>query len=651
MKLKIDNQMFEKIPDFQLGVLLVENIKNDKDNKEIQSLLKKATEEIRSKYSGLDVKSVDALKTFFELYEKNGWSTRNFPPSVIALYKRVLSGSDLPSINPLVDLYNAFSIKEAVAVGGHDLEFINDDVVLRFSKEGDQFRPMFKPEEIEKIPAGEPTLTTGDDVLTRFWCFRQGDISKIRPETKSVMIFFDTVDGREKSDIQRIMDEFKKEISKFGEVKAEQILDRNNSEMNLESSGFTTEANTPKINSMKVDTDPKKIDEVLSRFVDDVVVKEDLKKEMMSGRPLKIYLGTDVTGADLHLGHAAIHRKLRDFQDLGHEVTLLIGNFTTLVGDHSDKLDQRKETSSEEVERLEKTYFDQFGKTVDMSKVKVVHNADWLSKLNFNDVIQLAKVFTVQQNIERDAFQKRIAAKSPIGLDEFLYPLMQGYDAYALRTDIQIGGTDQTFNLHAGRKIMEYFKVKPQNYIAMKLLVGNDGRKMGKSLMNFIPILAKPNEMYGQLMSISDEVMENYFVALTRIPLDEINEMMEQVKSGKVNPIEVKKKLAFDITKFYSSEKDAIDAEKHFASTVQNKELPADMPEFKISDLSSREINIVDLLDETNLVSSRGEAKRLVAQGGVEVNGEKITNTNESVDLIDETIVRAGKRNYIKLRD
>lgn len=394
---------------------------------------------------------------------------------------------------------------------------------------------------------------------------------------------------------------------------------------------------------MKVNTDPKKVDEVLSRFVENVVVKEELKKEMLSGKSLKIYLGTDVTGEDLHLGHAVIHRKLRDFQELGHKVTLVIGDYTTLVGDHSDKADQRTETNEKKISELEKTYVDQFAKTVKIDEVEVVHNGDWLSKLTLREIIDLAKIFTVQQNIERDAFQKRLKAKSPIGLDEFLYPLMQGYDAYALKTDIQIGGTDQTFNLHAGRKIMEHFGMKPQAYITMDLLVGNDGRKMGKSLMNFISLRSTPNDMYGQLMSISDEVMKDYFVSLTRLPLDEIDKILKEEK-----PIDAKKKLAHEITKFYSSEKEASEAEKHFSSTVQKGQTPEAMKTFELKKLSEK-MNIVDLLDKTGITPSRGEAKRLVKQGGVEVDEKKVTDIDSEISVKSGMILKAGKRNWVKL--
>lgn len=396
---------------------------------------------------------------------------------------------------------------------------------------------------------------------------------------------------------------------------------------------------------MSVNTDPKKIDEVLSRGVVDVIVKEDLRKEMLSGKQLKIYLGTDVTGADLHLGHATVHKKLRDFQDLGHKVTLVIGDFTTLVGDHSDKLNQRIEADTNEIKENLKHYTEQFGKTVDLSKVEIRYNSEWLSKLNFNDVINLAKIFTVQQNIEREAFKKRIQEGNPVGLDEFMYPLMQGYDAYALRTDIQIGGTDQTFNLMAGRKIMEHFGVKPQALITTPLLIGNDGRKMGKSLKNYIAINSSAFDKYGGVMSIVDEIIIEYFTLLTRVPMEEIHEMEKQLKDGSVNPRDLKMKLAFQITKDFHGEKEAKEAEEKFKKVVQQGGTPDDIREVK----ASGKMNIVEALVKFELAPSKSEAKRLVEQGGVEVNEEKVTDWKAEIELKSGTIIKAGKRNFVKI--
>lgn len=405
--------------------------------------------------------------------------------------------------------------------------------------------------------------------------------------------------------------------------------------------------------NMLINTDPKKIDEVLSRGVEEVIVKENLRKEMLSGRELKIYLGTDVTGKDLHLGHATIHKKLRDFQELGHKVTLVIGDFTTLVGDHSDKLDQRIETNKEEITENLKTYTDQFGKTVDLSRVEIVHNSAWLSKLNFNDVIELARIFTVQQNIEREAFKKRITEGKPIGLDEFLYPLMQGYDAYALKTDIQIGGTDQTFNLMAGRKVMEHFGVKPQNIITIPLLVGNDGRKMGKSLKNYIAINSSAFDKYAGVMGIVDEIIISYFVSLTRITMGEIEEMEKALKSGSINPRDLKMKLAYEITKDFHGEKEAHEAEEKFKKVVQGGGIPEDIKEVEIGDVKgpSKTIKLTtaEALIKWGLCTSKSEAKRLIEQGGVDIDEQNFKDPKAIIEFKPGMIIKAGKKKFVKI--
>lgn len=407
--------------------------------------------------------------------------------------------------------------------------------------------------------------------------------------------------------------------------------------------------------SQKTVTDPKKIDEVLERGVEDVIVKEILKKELLSGRQLSIYLGTDPTASDLHLGHATIHRKLRDFQELGHKVTLLVGDFTVLVGDHSDKDDQRLEITKNQIEQNMQSYKEQFGKTVDLSMVEVVYNSKWLSELNFNGIIELAKVFTLQQMAERDAFVKRMKAQKPIGFDELLYPIMQGYDAYSLKTDIQIGGTDQLFNLQAGRKIMEHFGMKPQSIVTCPLLIGNDGRKMGKSLKNFISIKASAKEMFFGVMGIVDEIIINYFVSLTRVPMEEINDMEKALKEGSVNPMELKLKLAFEITKFFHNEKDAIKARQEFKEEVQEGNVPK---EIKAIQIKNTEIDLADALVQSKVVLSKGEARRLAEQNAIEAitNGKSVIVNAETLRLSlkanpvviltssEGTVIRVGKK-------
>ncbi len=247
--------------------------------------------------------------------------------------------------------------------------------------------------------------------------------------------------------------------------------------------------------------------------------------------------------------------------------------------------------------------------------------------------------------VERDAFQKRLADKKPVGLDEILYPLMQGYDAFALKTDIQIGGTDQTFNMQAGRKVMEYFKMRPQNIVTIPLLIGNDGRKMGKSLKNYIAINSSAKEKYFDLMTIVDEIIIDYFKLLTRVPMTEVEEMAKLLRTNAINPRDLKMKLAFEITEFFHSKKEATEAEQEFKSIVQNKDLPKDIREVK----ASGEITIIEAIIKFGLVQSKSEAKRLIEQGGVEVNGTKITNQLQKIELAVGTVIKAGKKSFIRI--
>ncbi len=397
-----------------------------------------------------------------------------------------------------------------------------------------------------------------------------------------------------------------------------------------------------------INTDPKKIDEILTRGIQEVYIKEELREKLLSGKQLHLKLGTDVTGPLLHLGHSVVHRKLRDFQELGHRVTLIIGDFTTLVGDHSDKVDMRSEANSKDIEENEKSYKDQFFKTVLEDQTEIRHNSEWLKPLNFNDVINLAKNFTISQMLERDAFTLRFQQQKPIGLDEFLYPLMQGYDSVALKCDVEFGGTDQTFNLLAGRKLMEAMGMKPQSAVVTRLLTGSDGRAMGKSLKNFISIMDNPIDMYGKIMSIVDEVLWEYFELITRVPMDEIAEMKKAVENGE-NPMIFKKKLARDVVTFYHSETNALNAEKVFEETVQKRGISEDV----IQEVTiTGTMTILDFLKQaTSGRHSSGDIKRAIEQGGVEVGGKKITNIGEIVEFTPGVVVKMGKRDFMRVKN
>ena len=395
---------------------------------------------------------------------------------------------------------------------------------------------------------------------------------------------------------------------------------------------------------MKVITDEKKIDEILSRGVHEVFTKEELRKKLLSGKQLHFKLGTDVTGSFLHLGHSVIHRKLRDFQELGHRVTLIIGDFTTLVGDHSDKVDMREETNSKNIKKNEKTYQDQFFKTVIKNQTKIRHNSEWLKSLNFNDVINLTKHFSLAQMLNRESFMLRYKAGKEIGLDEFMYPLMQGYDSVALRCDVELGGTDQTFNLLAGRHIMPSFGLTPQCAVVMKLLLGSDGKPMGKSLKNFIPISSNHVEMYGQIMSIVDDVIFDYFELVTRVPIEEIKKMKQAVKSGE-NPMIFKKILAKEIVSFYHGEKKAKEAQDNFVNTFSKGGIPEDILEVKVED----EMKLMDVLIEKKMISSKTEFRRLIGEGAITDMG-KNEKVKDLESKILKTVYKIGKHRFIRIK-
>lgn len=385
---------------------------------------------------------------------------------------------------------------------------------------------------------------------------------------------------------------------------------------------------------------------LLERGTVDIIVKEDLEQKLKSGKKLRVKLGIDPSGADLHIGHMVVIKKLKEFQQAGHHILLLFGNFTGQIGDPSDKLNARQPKTQEQLEKNAKKYLEQVGKILDTKNVEVVWNADWLSKLSFADVIGLAQIFTVHQMLERDMYQERIKKNHPIYMHEFLYPLMQGYDSVALKADLELGGTDQTFNLLAGRPIQKAYGQIPQNVLTVPLLVGTDGKdKMGKSLNNYIGVNESPKEMYGKTMSITDELIVPYFELATDVSLDEIKKIKQAIKEGE-NPKNLKMRLAKEIVALYHNQGAANEAEKEFTEIFSNKGLPEDIETKKIK---GSKLNIIELIAQTNLTASKSEARRLLQGGGVRIDGEKVNSMDEEIDISKERLLQVGKRKFIKV--
>ena len=384
-----------------------------------------------------------------------------------------------------------------------------------------------------------------------------------------------------------------------------------------------------------------KVEELLTRGVANIIPnKGELKKLLKSGRKLNIYLGIDPTATKIHLGHSVVLRKLQQFATLDHNVTFLIGDFTALIGDTSDKDAERPHLTSEEIEENFQTYKKQAEKVLDFSKVKIKYNSEWLKKLNFQDIIKLTQHFSAGDFTSRELVKKRLTEGKRVGLHEFLYPVMQGYDSYFMDTDVQVGGTDQTFNMQAGRTLQKDLRNKESAVITTSILEGTDGRKMSKSYGNAIWLNDNPNDMYAKVMAINDGIIIQYFTLATNLPVDKIANYEKKLKSE--NPINIKKELAHSIVSELYDKKSADGAKINFENTVQNKETPIEIEKIEIAGNST----ILDALITGNFAQSKSDAKRLIDQGGVSLNNKKISNPDSR---IEEGTLKVGKRRFVKV--
>jgi len=375
-------------------------------------------------------------------------------------------------------------------------------------------------------------------------------------------------------------------------------------------------------------------------------LRERLIEAEKAGRPLRVYVGYDPTAPDIHLGHTVTMRKLGQFQELGHQVIFLIGTFTGLVGDPSDQDKARPRRTPEEIAENARTYVQQAHRILDPEKTEVRYNADWLAKLTFEDVIGLAANFTVQQFLARDNFSKRYKNGDPIWLHEFFYTLMQGYDAVALRADVQLGATEQLFNLLAGRKVQETFGQKPQVCLTFPILVGTDGNlRMSKSTGNYVGIDEPPEDKYGKTMSIPDPAMRNWFELVTRWTPAQINELLGTVERGQVHPMEAKKNLAWEIVSIFDGDEAADKAAAHFARVHQQRQLPEEMPTHALTGPT----NVVDIIFATGLARSKSDARRLVQQGAVKLDGERVADIKAEIEVEGERVLQVGKRRFLRL--
>ena len=389
--------------------------------------------------------------------------------------------------------------------------------------------------------------------------------------------------------------------------------------------------------------------EIISRGTDEILLEDDLVKKLKRGKPLRIKAGFDPTAPDLHLGHTVLVNKLKQFQDLGHEVMFLVGDFTAMIGDPTGKSATRPPLTRDEVLENAKTYEHQVFKILDAQKTDVFFNSSWMGEMNASDMIQLSAKHTVARMLERDDFNKRYKSGQSISVHEFLYPLVQGYDSVAMKADVELGGTDQKFNLLVGRQLQEAYGQEPQVCLTMPILEGLDGvQKMSKSLNNYIGITDSPDDMFGKIMSISDELMWRYFELLSFRPMTEIGAFKSQIEEG-ANPRDIKFLLAKELIARFHSDADAEQAQQNFIARFQKGAMPDDMPEVELSSDEEGGLGIAAVLNNAGLVSSNGEGFRMIKQGAVKLDGEKVSDKNLRLPAGFSGVLQVGKRRFAKV--
>jgi len=383
-------------------------------------------------------------------------------------------------------------------------------------------------------------------------------------------------------------------------------------------------------------------DELLTRAISDIVPRKLAEEKLKSKKPLRLYFGIDPTGTKLHLGHSVPLRKMRAFQDAGHHVILLIGSFTAMIGDPSGRDEMRQALTAEDVKKNFETYLEQAKKILDIKKLEVRYNHEWLEKLSLKEVLRLTGHFTVQQMLKRDMFKKRMKEDAPISVTEFMYPLMVGYDSVILDVDVELGGNDQLFNMLAGRTLQAAFGKRDKFVLTTKIIEGTDGRKMSKTYDNCVFLDDSADDMYGRLLSMPDNLIPLYMECCTDISMSEVNQTEKALKEGKENPKIMKMRLAREIVTMYHSAEAATAAEANFENIFKNKGVPEDMPEYK----AKKGESLIDALLSSGSVASKNEARRLIEQGGIKVNDVAVTSIEAKAE---QGIVKVGKRRFVKI--
>lgn len=600
--------------------------------------------EVKSVYESLkerDIKSIDALNVYRSAMKEMGINSTKYPCSIEAILTRISKKGEFPSATPVVDLGNYISIKYKVPVGVHDIDSMTGDLCVRLATLND-CESAENQYEGDKLVEGEPVYATGTSVRTRRWLWRQTQSGRV--DEKSTNFIF-PIDGFNSN--KEVIDAACNELVAL--LKSIFNVDSEVGKISSEETEFRFGAMTE---------EEKYIEDQIAIMLKGVAqhtavsqIREKLNNARKENRPLRVKLGLDPSAPDIHIGHSVVLRKIRQLQDMGHIAIIIIGDYTGMIGDPTGKSKTRKQLSREDVEKNANTYMEQIFKIIDRNKTEVYYNSDWLSKMTFGDVIELAAKCTVARMLERDDFNNRYTNHLPLSIHEFFYPLMQAYDSVAVKADIELGGTDQTFNILMGRNIQRDYGQDPQLTLFMPLLEGIDGiEKMSKSLGNYIGISEPAEVIFEKVMKIPDTLIIKYYNLCTDVHPNEIIRLQSMLDNG-TNPRDVKMMLAHEITELYAGREAADHAEERFKAVYQMNKMPKDAPVLEI--LSSEEgcdgELIVTALVQGGYYKSKGEVRRVFAQGGAQLNGEKVTDTKAIEIKADTAELKMGKARFFRI--
>ena len=617
------------------GLVVAEGVDN-KQNEQMKNLLNALVQ--KNKLSTEEIKNHPNFMLYREAMREAGIAEK-YMSSIESIMARISKTGTFPSISPIVDLGNFVSIKFGLPVGVYSMSACQNGLEIRRATE-DDVNCQDNCVDGESVDVGEPVCISGNVVHTRKLFWRQMPAGRITPQDKDFVI---VINGFEKN--KDIVDRA-----------CTELVDLLKNIFNKDANCFVADSNNPELVVGRLSQEEQQIEEEIAIMLKGVAshtsvsdIREKLRAAKKEKRPLRIKLGLDPSAPDIHIGHAVVLRKIRQLQNLGHKAIIIIGDYTGMIGDPTGKSKTRKQLSAQQVKENADTYMQQIFKIIDETKTEVYYNSQWLGKMTFGDVIALASKCTVARMLERDDFNNRYTNHLPLSVHEFFYPLMQAYDSVAIKADIELGGTDQTFNILMGRDIQRDYGQMPQLTLFMPLLEGTDGiEKMSKSLGNYVGISEPPFVIFEKIMKIPDSMIVKYFNLCTDLHPSEIAKISSRLAENE-NPRDVKMELAFEIVKTYYSHIDAQAAQQHFITMYQQNGVPDDVPTIEFANDKLCFDDFVNALLEQKEFNSKSELRRLFQQGGVKVNNEPFTDF-ANLALKDEDVVRIGKRKIYKIK-